>query len=94
MPPVQVSSTVAVLKALADPTRLQIMAVLLRSPDPVCVCDLTAAFALSQPTISHHVGKLRDAGIVESTKRGIWAHYMLRAGLPARTRRLLEAAVA
>jgi ArsR family transcriptional regulator len=54
-------------KALADPTRV----------DEVCVCNLTAAFDLSQPTISHHLKILRDAGLVESTRRGTWAYYRL-----------------
>jgi ArsR family transcriptional regulator len=85
--------TVEVLKALADPTRLQIVAVLARSQRPVCVCDLTDAFELSQPTISHHVGKLKAAGLVTSDKQGIWVNYSLRDDLPAATRRLVEAAM-
>ncbi len=86
--------TVGVLKALADPTRLQIVAVLARSDRPVCVCDLTARFELSQPTISHHVGKLKSAGLVEAEKRGIWAYYRMRDDLPPAARRLIEAATA
>src|SRR5438552_1723725 len=64
VPPAKVDASVEVLKALADPTRLQMVAVLKRSTRPVCICDFTAAFELSQPTISHHMGKLRDAGLV------------------------------
>ena len=83
-------ASVGVLKALADPTRLQMMGVLKRSPQPVCICDFTAAFDLSQPTISHHMAKLREAGLVEVTKDGIWAYYRLGSRLDAKTRALLE----
>src|SRR5437867_3973920 len=66
----------ACFKALADPTRVAI----LNRPaaaGEVCVCDLTAAFDLSQPTISHHLRLLRGAGLVEFTRRGTWAFYRL-----------------
>jgi ArsR family transcriptional regulator, arsenate/arsenite/antimonite-responsive transcriptional repressor len=63
-------------KALADPTRVAIVSRLAAASE-VCVCDLTAAFELSQPTISHHLRILRDAGIVESSRRGTWAYYRL-----------------
>jgi ArsR family transcriptional regulator, arsenate/arsenite/antimonite-responsive transcriptional repressor len=66
-----------VYKALGDPTRVQIIHILAAAADPVCVCDFTAAFDLGQPTISHHLAKLRQAGIVTSFKRGIWAFYKL-----------------
>ena len=61
-------------KALADPTRVAIVN-RLSGADEVCVCDLTAAFDLSQPTISHHLKVLREAGLVEATPRGTWAFY-------------------
>jgi ArsR family transcriptional regulator len=67
----------SIYKALGDPTRVQILHILAAAPDPVCVCDFTAAFDLGQPTISHHLAKLREAGIVTSFKRGIWAFYQL-----------------
>jgi ArsR family transcriptional regulator, arsenate/arsenite/antimonite-responsive transcriptional repressor len=63
-------------KALADPTRIAIVNQL-SAADEVCVCNLTAAFDLSQPTVSHHLRILRDAGLVESTRRGTWAYYRL-----------------
>jgi DNA-binding transcriptional ArsR family regulator len=63
-------------KALADPTRVAIVN-RLGLADSTCVCDLTAAFELSQPTISHHLRILRDAGLVESERRGTWAYYRL-----------------
>jgi ArsR family transcriptional regulator len=67
----------AVYRALGDPTRIQILHILAAASEPVCVCDFTAAFNLGQPTISHHLAKLRDAGIVRSFKRGIWGFYQL-----------------
>ena len=63
-------------KALADPTRVAIVN-RLAAADEVCVCDLTAAFDLSQPTISHHLRILREAGLVGATRRGTWAYYRL-----------------
>ena len=63
-------------KALADPTRVAIVNSL-SAADEVCVCNLTATFELSQPTISHHLKILREAGLVESTRRGTWAFYRL-----------------
>jgi ArsR family transcriptional regulator len=63
-------------KALADPTRVAIVN-RLAAADEVCVCDLNAAFELSQPTISHHLKILREAGLVDSTRRGTWAYYRL-----------------
>ena len=66
----------ATFKALGDPTRVAIVN-RLTTADAVCVCDLTAAFDLSQPTISHHLKILRDAGLVEAERRGTWAYYRL-----------------
>ena len=66
----------AQFKALADPTRVAIINSL-SAADEVCVCNLTDAFELSQPTISHHLKILREAGLVESTRRGTWAYYRL-----------------
>ena len=81
--------TADVLKALADPTRLMMIASLWRARSPICICDFTGAFELSQPTISHHMSKLKDANLVESEKHGIWVYYQLRDDLPQPTRRLL-----
>jgi ArsR family transcriptional regulator len=89
----RVDESVELLKALADPTRLQMVGILNRSSEPVCVCDFTAAFDLSQPTISHHMARLKEAGLVEVSKAGIWAYYRLKAHLDARTRALLDALV-
>jgi ArsR family transcriptional regulator len=63
-------------KALADPTRVALVN-RLSSAEEVCVCDLNEAFDLSQPTISHHLRILREAGLVEASRRGTWAYYRL-----------------
>jgi ArsR family transcriptional regulator len=81
----------AVLKALADPTRLQMVLALRNTTEPACICDFTAAFKLSQPTVSHHMAKLREAGLVDATRRGIWTHYRLRPHLPASIRKIIDA---
>jgi ArsR family transcriptional regulator, arsenate/arsenite/antimonite-responsive transcriptional repressor len=65
----------AVAKALADPVRVQIVDVLRRHAGRVCVCELQPLFAISQPTLSHHLRKLRDAGVVGVERRGLWAFY-------------------
>jgi ArsR family transcriptional regulator, arsenate/arsenite/antimonite-responsive transcriptional repressor len=85
--------TAEVLKALAEPTRLSMVAALWAAEEPVCICDFTAAFELSQPTISHHMGKLKAAGLVESTKQGVWIYYRLREDLPATAVELLATLV-
>lgn len=64
-----------IAKALGDPIRLQLVDVLRRHAGHVCVCELLPLFDISQPTLSHHLKKLRDAGIVASEKRGLWAYY-------------------
>ena len=71
-------------KALADPTRVSIVNRL--AAGECCVCDLTAVFELSQPTVSHHLRILRDAGLVEAERRGTWAHYRLVPGALERLR--------
>src|ERR1700685_809459 len=64
-----------VAKALGDPVRLQLVDVLRKHAGKVCVCELVALFDISQPTLSHHLKKLRDAGIVDSERQGLWAYY-------------------
>src|SRR6516164_3759522 len=71
-------------KAMADPYRLRIMATLSRTKHEVCVCDFTDAFPLKQPAVSHHLGVLRDAGIVECERRGTWVYYRLADDLSQR----------
>jgi ArsR family transcriptional regulator len=70
---------IAVLaKALGDPIRLQLVDVLRRHAGEVCVCELTPLFDVGQPTVSHHLKVLREAGIVDSQRRGLWAYYYVR----------------
>lgn len=77
-------------KALADPTRVQILHMLKASTEPICVCDFTAAFHLGQPTISHHIARLKEAGLVTSFKRGVWSFYALREDLSEAARSALD----
>ena len=64
-----------VAKALGDPIRLQLVDVLRKHAGKVCVCELVPLFDISQPTLSHHLKKLREGGIVDSERRGLWAYY-------------------
>jgi ArsR family transcriptional regulator len=69
----------AIAKALGDPVRLQLVDVLRKHAGKVCVCELVPLFDLSQPTVSHHLKVLRQAGIVDSERQGLWAYYFVRA---------------
>jgi ArsR family transcriptional regulator len=64
-----------IAKALGDPIRMQLVDVLCKHPGKICVCELVPLFDLSQPTISHHLKVLREAGIVGSERQGLWAYY-------------------
>ena len=64
-----------VAKALCDPIRMQLVDVLRKHAGKVCVCELVPLFDLSQPTVSHHLKVLREAGVVGSERRGLWAYY-------------------
>jgi ArsR family transcriptional regulator len=64
-----------VAKALGDPVRIQLIDVLRKHAGKVCVCELVPLFDLSQPTVSHHLKVLREAGLVDSERRGLWAYY-------------------
>ncbi|GHJ36939.1 helix-turn-helix transcriptional regulator [Streptomyces sp. TS71-3] len=68
-----------VFKALGDPVRLRLLSMIAsQAGGEVCVCDLTAPFDLSQPTISHHLKLLRQAGLIDCERRGTWVYYWLR----------------
>jgi len=71
----QTEELAACLKALGDPTRLRMLDLLAQQPEPLCVCDLTPQFSQNQPTISHHLKLLREAGLIAGEKQGIWAYY-------------------
>ena len=70
----------AVAKALADPIRIQLLDVLRRHAGKVCVYELLGLFDVSQPTVSHHLRVLRDAGLVGFEKQGLWAYYRVLPG--------------
>jgi len=71
-------ATAELFKALADPARVRIMNVLATTGDPVCVCELVEPLGLAQPTVSHHLRKLLDAGLLDREQRGKWAYFSLK----------------
>ncbi|MFJ6619200.1 ArsR/SmtB family transcription factor [Kitasatospora sp. NPDC091335] len=82
----QAAELAPLFKALGDPVRLRLLSMIASGAGgEVCVCDLTPAFDLSQPTISHHLKLLRQAGLIDSERRGTWVYYRL---VPATTDRL------
>ncbi len=76
----QAEQVAPLLKALADPVRLRLMSLVASHPGgEACVCDLNEAFDLSQPTISHHLKVLHEAGLLDRDKRGVWVYYRVRS---------------
>ncbi len=74
--PDQARVLAAQLKALADPARLRLLSILLASPDlEACTCDLTEPLAITQPTVTHHLRRLLEAGLVTAERRGVWTYY-------------------
>jgi ArsR family transcriptional regulator, arsenate/arsenite/antimonite-responsive transcriptional repressor len=71
----EADATATLFRALADPARVKIVNLLARSDEAVCVCELVPAVELSQPTVSHHLKKLTEAGLLEREERGKWAFY-------------------
>jgi ArsR family transcriptional regulator, arsenate/arsenite/antimonite-responsive transcriptional repressor len=77
-------------KAIADPVRLRLLSLIASHPGgETCVCDLTGAFDLTPPTISHHLKVLREAGLIDSERRGTWVYYWVNPGMLARMSELL-----
>jgi ArsR family transcriptional regulator, arsenate/arsenite/antimonite-responsive transcriptional repressor len=74
----QAERVAQVAKALGDPIRVQLVDVLRKDAGKVCVCELTPLFDVGQPTVSHHLKVLRQAGIVDSERHGLWAYYFVR----------------
>jgi ArsR family transcriptional regulator, arsenate/arsenite/antimonite-responsive transcriptional repressor len=75
----QAEQVAPLMKALADPVRLRLMSLVAsHQGDEACMCDLTDAFDLSQPTITHHMKVLHEAGLVDREKRGVWVYYRIR----------------
>ena len=73
----QAEGTATVFKALADPARVKIVNMLARADEPVCACDFIPGLGLTQATVSHHLKKLTDAGLLEREQRGKWAYFSL-----------------
>jgi ArsR family transcriptional regulator, arsenate/arsenite/antimonite-responsive transcriptional repressor len=71
-------ATAELFKALADPARVRIVNALAMSDNPVCACEFEPALGLSQPTVSHHLKKLTEAGLLKREQRGRWAYFSLR----------------
>ncbi len=80
----EAEATAALFAALADPARVRIVNLLVTSESPVCVCNLVEPIGLSQPTVSHHLKKLVDAGLLERVQRGKWAFFSVRPEAMAR----------
>ena len=78
--PEEADALSAVFRALADPSRVRIVNLLATSDEPICVCELTEPIGLSQGTVSFHLKKLLDAGLIEREQRGTWAYYSIRPG--------------
>ena len=78
------ATTSALFKALSDPHRVRIVNMLATSDEPVCVCNVTDAIGLSQPTTSFHLKKLVSAGLLDREQRGVWAYYSLNRRALAR----------
>jgi len=77
MSPEEAETTSRVFKALGDPHRVRIVNLLANAPGPACVCDLTPELGLSQPTVSFHLKKLVQAGLLTRAQRGTWAYYAI-----------------
>ena len=75
MPKAKSERLATMLKALADPTRLEILRIVAAQTGPVCACDIVDRFALSQPTISHHLKILKNAGLLISERSGLWSFF-------------------
>ena len=74
----EADATAELFRALGDPARVRIVNVIARSREAVCACELYEPLGLSQPTVSHHLKKLTDAGLLEREQRGKWAYFSLR----------------
>lgn len=88
--PAEANDLAAAFKALGDPVRLRLLALIAAKPDQTCVCDLLECFELTQPTISHHLKTLRQAGLVDCERRGTWVYYWVIPEAFARVRKLLD----
>ncbi len=74
----EAAATAELFRALGDPARVRIVNLLATSSEPVCACELYEPLGLSQPTVSHHLKRLTDAGLLERRQRGKWAYFSLK----------------
>jgi ArsR family transcriptional regulator, arsenate/arsenite/antimonite-responsive transcriptional repressor len=86
----QAEGTAAVFKALGEPARVKIVNLLARSDEAVCACEFIPALGLTQATVSHHLKKLTDAGLLEREQRGKWAYFSLNPEAVARLEGLVR----
>jgi ArsR family transcriptional regulator len=86
----EAEATAALFRSLADPARVRIVNLLASSEQAVCVCELTPALGLSQPTVSHHLKRLTAAGLLEREQRGKWAYYSLSGEALVRLASMVE----
>jgi ArsR family transcriptional regulator, arsenate/arsenite/antimonite-responsive transcriptional repressor len=86
----EAEATAAFLRVLADPARVKIVNLLATSDEPVCACEFEPALRLSQPTVSHHLKRLTDAGLLEREQRGKWAYFSLDPEATSQLERLVR----
>jgi ArsR family transcriptional regulator, arsenate/arsenite/antimonite-responsive transcriptional repressor len=86
----EAEATAALFKALADPARVKIVNLLATSDEPVCACEFMPSLGLAQATVSHHLKKLTDAGLLEREQRGKWAYFSLNPEAAARLAGLVD----
>ena len=86
----EAEATAGLFRALADPARIKIVNLLATSAEPVCACEFEPALRLSQPTVSHHLKKLTEVGLVEREQRGKWAYFSLHGDAMARLGSLIQ----
>jgi ArsR family transcriptional regulator, arsenate/arsenite/antimonite-responsive transcriptional repressor len=86
----EADATAAIFRALGDPARVRIVNLLATSRDPVCVCELVEPLGLTQPTVSHHLKKLTDAGLLDREQRGKWAYFSVNADAMAKVSLLAD----
>jgi ArsR family transcriptional regulator len=86
----EAEATAALFRALAEPARVKILNLLATSEAPVCACEFEPALGLAQPTVSHHLKRLTEAGLLEREQRGRWAYFSLRREALARLADIIE----
>ena len=86
----EAEASAALFRALSDPARVKIVNLLATSDEPVCACEFEPALQLSQPTVSHHLKKLTDAGLLDREQRGKWAYFSLKPEASSQLERLVR----